>query len=152
MSRISKTMLLAAISATALVAIPAQAHDGWGHGDHDRGRSGRGGYGNDRYYNNAADSRTAVDQCVRAAQREARRYGAARVTDVTSIDSIRGGYEIRGRLVVEQRGYQGWRGGDDRYGNHYDRYGNDYDRGRFTCKIRYGGIEDVRIGGLRGTW
>jgi hypothetical protein len=140
-----------------IAAIAASASNNRSYGSYDYDREGyRRGWGYDGYnngYNNGyINSRTAVDQCVRAAQREARRYGWARVTDVTSIDSIRGGYEIRGRLVVEQRGYNGWRGGDDRYGYHYDRYGNDYDKGRFSCKVRYGGIEDVRIGGLRGSY
>lgn len=122
--------------------------------------NGRGrGYGSSRgydrydggYNNNGYGSRTAVDQCVRAAQREASRYGGwARVTDVSSIDRVRGGYEVRGRLVVENDRYRGnWRGGRDRYGYSYDRYGNDYDKGRFTCEARYGGIEDVRVSGLR---
>lgn len=109
-----------------------------------------GGYG---YYNNGYSSRTAVEQCVRAAERDASRYGRARITDVTRIDRVRGGYEVRGRLVVAGsrwnrygRGYDGW----DRYGNNYDRYGNDYDKGKFSCVTRYGGIQDVRVTGLRG--
>ncbi len=114
---------------------------------------GRGGYDNGYGYDRGRGygSRTAVDQCVRAAQQEARRYGWARVTDVTSIDRIRDGFQVRGRLVVEQRGYGGrWRGGEDRYGNNYDRYNDGYDRGRFSCVTRYGRIEDVRLAGLRG--
>jgi hypothetical protein len=100
----------------------------------------------DRRYNDRRDyygSRQAVDQCVRAAQGEAGRYGRARVTDVTRIDRIGGGYEIRGRLVVEQRGY---RGRD--YGYNYDRYNDGYDKGRFACVSRYGRVDDVRVSGL----
>jgi hypothetical protein len=110
----------------------------------------RGGYG-DRYgyYDRGGyGSRQAVDQCVRAAQRQASRYGWARVTDVTRIDRIRGGYEIRGRLVVEERGHRG-RGSYDR-GYYYDRYNDGYDKGRFSCVTRYGGIQDVDVTGLRG--
>ncbi len=129
----------------------------------DRYRSGRSyggrydrGYDDDRgYYNNGYNSRQAVDQCVRAAQQEARRYGGgwARVTDVSSINRVRGGYEVRGRLVVENDRYRGnWRGGYDRYGYNYDRYGNDYDKGRFSCVTRYGGVDGVRVTGLRGGW
>lgn len=111
-------------------------------------------YNNDYgYYRNGYGSRTAVEQCVQAAQRDAGRYGRARITDVTSINRIRGGYEVKGRLVVAGsrwnrygRGYDGW----DRYGNNYDRYGNDYDKGKFSCVSRYGGIQDVRLSGLRG--
>ena len=108
------------------------------------------GYG---YYRNGYGSRTAVEQCVQAAQRDAGRYGRARITDVTSINRIRGGYEVKGRLVVAGsrwnrygRGYDGW----DRYGYNYDRYGSDYDKGKFSCVTRYGGIQDVRLSGLRG--
>ena len=77
--------------------------------------------------------------------------GWARVTDVTRIDRIRGGYEVRGRLVVEGERNRGrWNGGYDRYGNNYDRYGNDYDKGKFACVVRYGDVQDVRLSGLRG--
>ncbi len=118
--------------------------------DNDRGyRSSRyyddDGYG---YRRNGYGSRAAVDQCVRAARNEAGRYGRARVTDVTRIERIRGGYEIRGRLVVEERGWRG-RGDWDR-GYHYDRYGDGYDKGRFSCVTRYGRIDDVRLSGLNG--
>lgn len=110
------------------------------------------GYG---YTQNGYGSRRAVEQCVAAAQRDASRYGGwARITDVTKIDRIRGGYEIKGRLVVEQRGYRGGgygRGWDrnNRWGNQYDRYGDGYDKGKFSCVTRYGGIQDVRLSGLK---
>ena len=113
--------------------------------DRDNGYN-NGGYG---YYNDGYGSRQAVDQCVRAAQRDASRYGRAWITDVTSINRIRGGYEIRGRLVVAQRGYRYDDRDYGRYGNQYDRYGNDYDRGRFSCITRHGRVDDIRIGGLR---
>ena len=189
MSRISKTILLAAAAATTLAAFPASARDGWRSGRHhndridagdiiagaliiggiaaiassgsgrsrDRGsygggyggRSGGGYGGGYDSYNNGYGSRVAVDQCVRAAQRQASRFGSARITDVTTIDRVNGGYEVRGRLVVEQRGWNGGRGGYDRYGYNYDRYGDGYDKGRFRCTARYGRIEDVRLAGLR---
>ncbi|MEQ1547196.1 MAG: hypothetical protein ABL918_00945 [Chakrabartia sp.] len=122
----------------------------------DRRYSGNDGYYNNDgngYYQNGYGSRPAVDQCVRAAQRDADRYGRARITDVTSINRIRGGYEIRGRLVVEQRGY-GRRGHDNwnQYGNSYDRYNDGYDKGRFSCVTRHGQVADLRIGGLRNTY
>lgn len=113
-----------------------------GYNHYDRNDYGwnRGGYG----------SRSAVDQCVRAAQRDASRYGWARVTDISTIERIRGGYEVRGRLVVEDRGRgRDWRGGNDRYGYNYDRYNDGYDKGRFTCTARYGNVEDLRVSGLR---
>ena len=135
-----------------------------GYGGYDDGRYGNG-YDNGYGYNNGYGSRQAVDQCVRAAQREASRYGWARVTDVSSINRVRGGYEIRGRLVVQSRG-GGYGGGYDRdrgYGRsggydrgnydrgyYYDRYNDGYDKGRFSCVTRYDGRPDVRISGLRG--
>lgn len=131
----------------------AGSRQGWNHDhydgrDHDNRRYDDGDYG---YFQNGYGSRPAVDQCVRAAEREASRYGRARITDVTSIYRIRGGYEVRGRLVVEDRYYQG---GDydrwDRYGYRNDRYRNDYDKGRFSCVTRFGSVENVRVAGLRG--
>jgi hypothetical protein len=142
------------IGGIAAIASAASNNRSYGYNGSYRDR----GYYRDRYndgydngwYRNGYGSRTAVDQCVRAAQREASRYGWARITDVTRIDRIRGGYEVRGRLVVEDRGYgRGWgRGGYDR-GYYYDRYSDGYDKGRFSCTTRYGGVEDVRLGGLR---
>lgn len=122
---------------------------GW---DDDDRYDDRGGY-----YNNGYSSRSAVEQCVRAARSEANRYGGwARVTDVTRIDRVRGGYEVRGRLVVEDRGYRNnrnWGNGwdrNDRWGYRYDRYGDGYDKGRFSCVTRYGRVADVDLSGLRG--
>ena len=110
-----------------------------------RGDYSRGGY---EYSERRFGSRAAVDQCVRAAQRQASRYGRAKVTDVTKIDRVRGGYEVRGRIVVEDRGYN--RGRDDwnRYGNRYDRYNDGYDKGKFSCVARYDGVADLRVSGL----
>lgn len=138
-----------------IAAVASAASNGSRYGDrYDRGYGrnygrgydrGYGGYGDDYgYARDGYGSRRAVDQCVRAAQREAGRYGWARITDVTSIDRVRGGYEIRGRLVVETRG----RGYDRGY--YYDRYNDGYDKGRFSCVSRYGNIDDVRVSGLRG--
>jgi hypothetical protein len=113
------------------------------YGDY-RDRDGYRSYGRSFNGDYGYGSRRAVDQCVNAARRDASRYGWARVTDITSIDRIGGGYEIRGRLVVETRG----RGRD--YGYDYDRYDDGYDKGRFTCVTRYGRVDDLRLKGLRG--
>lgn len=109
------------------------------------------------YYNNGYSSRIAVEQCVQAARSQANRYGGwARVTDITRIDRIRGGYEVRGRLVVEDRGYRNnrnWGNGwdrNDRWGYRYDRYGDGYDKGRFSCVTRGDRVADVDLSGLRG--
>ena len=107
----------------------------------------------DGFYSDGYGSRAAVEQCVRVAGQSASRYGRARITDVTLIDRIRGGYEVRGRLVVagrryQSRDYNGW----DRYGYNYDRYGRDYDKGKFACVVRYGQVQDIRLSGLRGSY
>lgn len=105
----------------------------------------RSSYG---YSDRRFGSRNAVEQCVRAAQRKASRFGRARVTDVTRIERVRGGYEVRGRLVVEERGYRDWRGDWDRNGNRFDRYDDRYDKGKFACFARFDGIADLRLSGL----
>ncbi len=113
----------------------------------DRGYNGTYGapYYGDRYdnrygYNNAGNSRQAVEQCVYAAQRGA--YGA-RVTDIRNVDRKRDGYRVRGTVVVNERG-GGW-GRDYNY-----RYaGRNYDQGRFTCDVRYGRVVDLDYSGLR---
>lgn len=105
----------------------------------------RYGYGYD--YNRYGNSRSAVDRCVRAVEREGRRYGNLDVTQVTSIDRRRDGYRIKGRVLLRDRYNGGWdRGYGDRYGSGY---GYDYDKGRFSCDFRYGRIQDVRLAGLR---
>ena len=146
---IAGALIIGGIAAIASAA----SNDRYGRGYDYRDRNYRYGYGygggyrgDDYGYGNGYGSRRAVEQCVNAARREASRYGWARVTDVTTIDRIRGGYVVRGRLVVETRG----RGYDRGY--YYDRYDDGYDKGRFSCTARYGGVEDVRLGGLRGSW
>jgi hypothetical protein len=136
-----------------------------GYGSYGRDRS-YDRYDGDRYEGNRYDrsdndrrgygSRYAVDQCVRAAKREAGRYGWGRITDVSSINRVRGGYEVRGRLVVQTRGRDYGRGDDRGYdrrydrGYNYDRYDDGYDKGRFTCVTRYDRVDDIRVSGLRG--
>lgn len=146
---IAGALIIGGIAAIASAA----SNDGYDRYDRRyRDRNYDGGYDGYGYYNNGYGSRSAVDQCVRAAQREANRYGGwARVTDVTRINRIRGGYEVRGRVVVQDRGWGGWRGnrgGWDR-GHYYDRYNDGYDRGRFSCVTRYGRVQDVDLSGLR---
>jgi hypothetical protein len=134
-----------------IAAIASAASDGDRYYRGDRSYRGRGYSGYDSY-DRGYNSRGAVEQCVRAAQREASRYGWARVTDVTRIDRVRGGYEVRGRLVVEDRRYRGGYGrGYDR-GYYYDRYNDGYDKGRFSCVTRYGSVDDVNLSGLRGSY
>lgn len=117
-------------------------------GDNDRydrnGRyddRGRGRYDDSRYgygydYNRYGNSRSAVSQCVNSVERGSRRYGRTDVTEVTSIDRKRDGYRVKGRVVVR-----------DGYGGRWGR-GGSYDKGKFTCEIRYGRVQDIRFSGL----
>jgi hypothetical protein len=157
MKTLSKAALIATTGAMLMTAMPANAkpdrrdHKGISAGDVLVGALILGGiaavasssprnwdddqnsYGHNGYDNNGYESRRAVDQCVRAALREASRYGGwARVTDVMRVDRIRGGYEVRGRVVVK------------------DDYGRD--KGPFSCVTRYGGVSNVDLYGLRSRY
>jgi hypothetical protein len=107
---------------------------------------------NDRRYNRRGNPRSAVEQCVYAAERTANRYsygGRAQVTDIRDVDSKRYGYKVKGRIAVNTRN-NGWRRG---WGNDYrgwnSRYSG-YDSGRFTCEVRYGRVVDLDFSGIRG--
>ena len=100
-----------------------------------RYRDARYGYGYD--YNRYGNSRSAVNQCVNAVERGSRRYGNTDVTQVTSIDRKRDGYKIKGQVVVR-----------DGYGGRWGR-GGYYDRGKFSCYVRYGRVQDIKFSGLR---
>jgi hypothetical protein len=67
----------------------------------------------------------AVRQCTDAARYSASRHGRARVSDISDIDEIDGGFRVRGAISLAD----GWN--------------NDY--GRFDCRVRYGRIERLRI-------
>ncbi len=115
---------------------------GYGYGDESRY------YGGDRYDRRRyGGSRDAVNRCINAAERRASYNGRANVTEITDIDRVRGGYEVRGRIVVEDsyRGGYGYNRGYG-YGRGYDR---GYDRGSFTCVARYGQVDGLRFNGLR---
>ena len=131
----------------------------------------RDGYrGYDRRYGNTygygyTTPRAAVEQCVAAATREARRYGYrdARVTQIRDVDDKRDGWKVKGNVVVNgNRGYYNNRY-NDRYrdyrynNNRYDnyrynnsRYDRGYDQGRFSCDIRRGRVTDIDFSGIRG--
>ncbi|MDO9502421.1 hypothetical protein, partial [Falsiroseomonas sp.] len=102
-----------ALAAAALVAVPSQAqaqrHGGWG------------------------GPNQAINQCTRAAQAEARRYGRfAQVTEIRGVSNTRWGYRVRGRIVVEQpRGFR-----------------NRINRGNFDCRVDRGRITQLRLSGL----
>jgi hypothetical protein len=122
------------------------------YGDYNSGDYRRG-------YGNGYSSREAVEQCVSAAERGAGRYayrGNVDVTDIRTVTRTRDGYNVRGRIAVNQMG-RNWRQGDRRYGNGWN---NDYrgwnnryrgwDSGTFTCKVRYGRVADIDYNGIRG--
>lgn len=106
------------------------------------------GYG----YNRAGDPRSAVEQCVYAAERSANRYsfgGRAKVTDIRDVDARRFGYKVRGRIAVNtgnrywDRGWgNDWRGWNSGY--------RGYDAGTFSCDVRYGRVVDLDFNGIRG--
>lgn len=97
--------------------------------------------------------RQAIDQCVRAAERGARRLSGD-VTDIRSVRETRVGFEVRGRIAVKTFAGQ-WRG-RGQYGNGW---GNDhrgwnahlrgYDAGNFTCTYERGRT-NVDYRGVRG--
>lgn len=106
--------------------------------DYNRGRSNRGSNNADR----------AVDQCVRAAERQAERWGGGRadVTQIRDVDREPNGFEVRGTIAVRS---QNNRNGN--WGNYRRGYRNNgFDTGSFTCDFRRGRVTDVDFRGLRG--
>lgn len=120
--------------------------DGYRYGRDDRGSWNRG------------RARSAVAQCVNAAERTATRYsyGRADVTDIRNVRETRYGYEVTGRIAVNSMG-RGWRHGDSTYGRGW---GGDYrgwnsnlrgyDAGRFSCRVERGRVVDLDFSGIRG--
>lgn len=102
---------------------------------------GRAGYGNDRY--GFGDPRQAQQICVNAAERGASRYGRANVTEVRSVRQTRSGYEVKGRIAVNDRGYRT----NASYGG---RGWNNADTGSFTCDVRRGQVTGLDYSGIRG--
>ncbi|HVR92122.1 MAG TPA: hypothetical protein VHG29_13660 [Novosphingobium sp.] len=146
----------------------------------DQGSYGNyGNYGNNGRYNQyGGNPRQAVEQCIYAAERQAQRYGNGRanVTDIRDVRQTRYGFEVRGRIAVNDSG-RSWNGDNDRYGNDNDRYGrgwnndnddnrygsgwnNDYrgwnenlrgyDSGSFKCRYDRGRVYDIDFSGVRG--
>ncbi|QUL38409.1 hypothetical protein [Erythrobacter sp. JK5] len=106
--------------------------------DRYRGYRYRGdGYGYKHGYR-GTNPRRAVQRCVNAAERQARRFGGWRYADVTQIrdvDRTRNGFRVKGRIEVGgSRGYRG----------------RDFDRGRFTCWFDGRGRPQVDFKNLRG--
>ena len=81
----------------------------------------------------------AVNMCVYAAEQTAARYNygsRAEVYDVRDVDRKRNGYNVKGRIAVQDRG-RGYR--NDRW-----------DEGKFTCEVRRGRVVDIDYSGIRG--
>lgn len=143
---IAGALIIGGIAAIASSASKDRYRDGY------RYRDNRYGHGN---------SHRAVERCVRAVERDARRagYRFAEVTEIRDVDRERRGWEVEGRLVVEEG--RGWGYRDDRYRDRYrhrvsydDRRGHyrgrDLDRGKFKCEIRRGQVVDIDYKGIRG--
>ena len=132
---IAGALIIGGIAAIASAASKDRYRDGY------RYHENRYGHGN---------SNRAVDKCVRAVERDARRAGFryANVTQIRDVDRERRGWEVTGRLVVEDG--RSWNRGDrHRYGR--DRYRDrDLDRGKFKCEIRRGRVVDISYRGIRG--
>ncbi|MCB2046612.1 MAG: hypothetical protein KDE32_00130 [Novosphingobium sp.] len=127
---IAGALILGGIAAVASSAT-RNDRNSYGYRYRDDYRYDRSGYG--RY-----GSRQAVEACVHAAERNANRYlrGRADVTQVTRVSRQRNGYNVRGRIAVNDRGYR------------WDRRG--YDTGSFSCKVRYGRVAGLDYSGIRG--
>lgn len=119
-------------------------------------RAGYDGYNGG--YGYRENPRRVIEQCVRAAERQASRYsyGRADVTDVRNIRQTRWGYEVRGRIAVNSQG-RDWRRGDRYYGSGWggdyrgwDNSHRGYDSGSFKCKFERGRIVDLDFSGIRG--
>lgn len=107
----------------------------------DRNYNYRGNHGNYHYNNNyrysyngynRGNPRRAVERCIRAAERQAQRFGGYRFADVTRIrdvDRTRSGFKVKGRIVV-----QGFRG---------------QDRGKFTCRVGPGQRPQINFRDIR---
>lgn len=123
-------------------AIGGGDRDDYGYRDDYRYRDQR--YRGDRWARQGSP-RAAVERCVNAAERDARRYGYryADVTEIRDVDDTRYGWKVKGNLVVDGRGSDRWGG----YGR-YDRRG--YDSGSFTCAIDRGRVVDIDYRGIRG--
>lgn len=114
----------------------------------------------DRYGYGYDNPRRAIEMCVNAVERDARRagYRFADVTEIRDVDRERYGYEVKGRLVVDgNRGYGRYDTAYNRYDRYdrYDRdgrYGRGYDRdaGKFSCDVSRGRVVDIKYAGIRG--
>lgn len=157
---IAGALIIGGIAAVASAAGSRDRNSGYGRYGYDNDRGGydtyRGGYDRDAYWR--GNPRQAVEQCVRAAERAAGRYsyGRADVTDIRQVRDTRYGFEVKGRIAVNQSG-RDWRSGEGNYGrgwgNDYRGWNNNlrgYDSGSFSCKFERGRVADLDFSGIRG--
>lgn len=131
---IAGALVIGGIAAVAAAA-SKNKRDKYGYG---RDRRSKRGHHYGRGYGMSRDR--AVQRCINAAERDASRYGYGRA-DVTRITKVRhkhGGFNVKGRIVVNSR-HHGW-------------HHSGYDKGKFSCKIRYGRIADLNFSGIRGLY
>ncbi|TCD05450.1 hypothetical protein EYB45_08255 [Erythrobacteraceae bacterium CFH 75059] len=179
MNGLSKRLSAAVAAGSVMLAAaaPAAAQDRWRDYEHERARNSisageiiagavvLGGLAavisaasrdrydrryDDRYGYRFDNPRQAVEQCVRAAQIDARRagYRYAEVTHINNVNRTRRGLEVNGRLRVEDtRGYGYGHGRDDWRGS--DRRGFS-DNGRFTCLVDGGRVRGINYRSIRG--
>lgn len=123
--------------------------------DHDN-RDYRGGYDGRWYdynggrsnYRGSGNPDRAVAQCIRAAERQAERWGGGRaeVTQLRDVDRERNGFEVRGSIAVRSHNNR-----NGSWGNYRRGYRNNgFDTGSFTCDFRRGQVVDIDFRGLRG--
>lgn len=152
---IAGAVILGGIAAVASAASKNDRYDDYRYNNrYDRRYDNR--Y-NSRYNYGYDNPRRAVEMCVAAVERDARRagYRYADVTEIRDVDRNRRGVEVKGRLVVD--GTRGYGRYNSRY-NRYDRYDRDgrYDRrydgdsGKFTCDVSRGRVVDIDYKGIRG--
>lgn len=112
----------------------------------------RRGYGYGDRWQARGNPRSAVERCITAVERDARRagYRFADVTQIRDVDDTRYGWRVRGNLVVDTGRHGGW--GYDRYDRDDRRgWGNGRsDAGRFDCRIERGRVDYINYNGVRG--
>lgn len=99
-------------------------------------------------YRYGGTPRAAVERCVAAVERDARRsgYRYADVTQIRDVDNTRYGWRVSGRVqVAGGAGYDRY----DRYDSRYDYRPRRGDDGRFTCYIERGRVADIDYDGIR---
>lgn len=82
---------------------------------------------NNRGYEGINNENDAANAC---ASRAEQRYGQGARANIDDVYRTRDGYDVRGTLDLDRN----WNDRSNRYGE------------RFTCSVRYGRVEDVRIG------